>query len=131
MHPENFDTSESNLVVTFRDVNDGHIQCIKAHIGAYDNDPLSERYAAEYYYSWVEGVYRLRFVFVYNANYSEEYRIYLTDDQKCIRYIGPYESQETTYDYETPIEIAELITKTSVAEFCNYGIRELHWYGVY
>lgn len=105
MHPDDFRTYESaDHITVYEAKSDQHIQCIVADIGAYsqDNFTLSDKYAAEYYYDYDadSGEYTQRFIFVHNKDYSEEYRIYLTADQKCLRYIGPYESAETTYDYE-------------------------------
>ena len=134
MHPDDFRTYESaDHITVYEAKSDQHIQCIVADIGAYsqDNFALSDKYAAEYYYDYDanSGKYTQRFIFVHNKDYSEEYRIYLTADQKCLRYIGPYESAETTYDYEYPI--ADLESITPVYQFHTYGWRELHLMGIY
>lgn len=134
MHPDDFRTYESaDHITVYEAKSDQHIQCIVADIGAYsqDNFTLSDKYAAEYYYDYDadSGKYTQRFIFVHNKEYSEEYRIYLTADQKCLRYIGPYESAETTYDYEYPI--ADLESIIPVYQFHYYGWRELHLMGIY
>lgn len=134
MHPDDFRTYESaDHITVYEAKSDQHIQCIVADIGAYsqDNFTLSDKYAAEYYYDYDadSGKYTQRFIFVHNKDYSEEYRIYLTADQKCLRYIGPYESAETTYDYEYPI--ADLESIIPVYQFHYYGWRELHLMGIY
>lgn len=134
MHLDDFRTYESaDHITVYEAKSDQHIQCIVADIGAYsqDNFTLSDKYAAEYYYDYDSdsGKYTQRFIFVHNKDYSEEYRIYLTADQKCLRYIGPYESAETTYDYEYPI--ADLESITPVYQFHTYGWRELHLMGIY
>ena len=134
MHPDDFRTYESaDHITVYEAKSDQHIQCIVADIGAYsqDNFALSDQYAAEYYYDYDadSGKYTQRFIFVHNKDYSEEYRIYLTADQKCLRYIGPYESAETTYDYEYPI--ADLESIIPVYQFHYYGWRELHLMGIY
>lgn len=134
MHNENFNIySSTDKVTVYEAKSDGHIQCICADIGAYREQffESTETYAAEYYYSYIGEMYQLRFVFVHNADYSEEYRIYFNEDQKCIRYIGPYESDKTTYDYVTPKTIAELEGIVPVSAFCSYGQMELHWMGIY
>ena len=132
MRMEDFTSCESAEGITVYESNkDGRIRCIKAGIGAYSDQGLdiSKTYAAEYYYEYdtQEDVYRLRFVFVHNKDYSEEYRIYLTASQKCLRYIGPYESAKTTYDYATPVEDLSFIP---VGEFCVKGQLELHLMGL-
>ena len=134
MHPDDFRTYESaDHITVYEAKSDQHIQCIVADIGAYsqDNFAFSDQYAAEYYYDYDadSGKYTQRFIFVHNKDYSEEYRIYLTADQKCLRYIGPYESAETTYDYEYPI--ADLESIIPVYQFHYYGWRELHLMGIY
>lgn len=132
MRMEDFTSCESAEGITVYESNkDGRIRCIKAGIGAYSDQGLdiSKTYAAEYYYEYdtQEDVYRLRFVFAHNKDYSEEYRIYLTASQKCLRYIGPYESAKTTYDYATPVEDLSFIP---VGEFCVKGQLELHLMGL-
>lgn len=88
MHNENFNIYPSTDKITvYESKTDGHIQCICVDRGAYtDLDfPLTETYAAEYYYSYLDGMYQIRFVFVHNADYSEEYRIYFNKDQVNFR----------------------------------------------
>ena len=94
---------------------EGHLRKISAQKGAYGNS-LSEAYAAEYYYDTDEasGNPRLRFVFVFGN--GEEYRIYLTEEGSCLRYIGP---DGVVTDY--PVPEPSLETVTDMWPFCEYA----------
>ena len=94
---------------------EGHLRKISAQKGAYENS-LSEAYAAEYYYDVDEtsGNPLLRFVFVFGN--GEEYRIYLTEEGSCLRYIGP---DGVVTDY--PVPEPSLETVTDMWPFCEYA----------
>lgn len=94
---------------------EGHLRKISAQKGAYGNS-LSEAYAAEYYYDVDEtsGNPLLRFVFVFGN--GEEYRIYLTEEGSCLRYIGP---DGVVTDY--PVPEPSLETVTDMWPFCEYA----------
>lgn len=93
----------------------GQLRKISAKKGAY-GDSLSGTYSAEYYYETdpETGTPRCRFVFVFGA--GEEYRIYLTEDFRCLRYIGP---DGVTVDY--PVPEASLDQVTEMYPFCLYA----------
>ena len=93
----------------------GQLRKISAEKGAY-GDSLSGTYSAEYYYETdpETGTPRCRFVFVFGA--GEEYRIYLTEDFRCLRYIGP---DGITVDY--PVPEASLDQVTEMYSFCLYA----------
>ena len=96
---------------------EGNICKISAPKGSY-SFPLSQEYAAEYYYDTSGDSCHLRFVFVFGA--GEEYRFYFLQDGRCIRYIGP-DGQET--DYPSPKESLEDVTDKWV--FCTQGNLEI------
>lgn len=101
-------------LTAYRDAS-GRIRKISAEKGAYGGS-LSETYGAEYYYEIDPGTGKIRprFVFVFGA--GEEYRIYLTGDGRCIRYISP---DGTVTDYSVPE--ADLEQVTEVYPFCGYA----------
>lgn len=96
---------------------EGNVCKISAPKGSY-SFPLSQDYAAEYYYDTADGSCRLRFAFVFGA--GEEYRFYFLRDGRCIRYIGP-DGQIT--DYPSPRDSLEDVTDKWV--FCTQGGLEI------
>ena len=97
-----------------------------------DNETFSDQVlSAEYYFAQENDLYSLYFVFAHNADYSVEYRIYLWDNQ-VFRYIGPYESEETTYNIDPPAAFTDPSVSqldSVLPDLISRGFRELHLYG--
>ncbi len=119
-HPDQLAAEDAGAgLIRYRDAA-GNIVKISAPKGAYTEPPLNE-YSAEYYYAENAGTGAMtpRFVFVFGN--GEEYRIYLTEDFRCVRYIGP---DGAAVDYPEPEDSLELVTE--MAEFCYRAQTELH-----
>lgn len=101
---------------------DGNIVKITAKKGAYTSFRPSEIYAAEYFYEISDQKYCPRFVFIYGNN--EEYRIYLTKNGDCVRYI---DAVGEVHNYQKPISQTELAQITELQGFCTNAVMEIEW----
>ena len=100
----------------------GNIVKITAKKGAYTSFKPSEVYAAEYFYEISDQKYCPRFVFIYGNN--EEYRIYLTKNGDCVRYI---DAVGEVHNYQKPISQTELAQITELQGFCTNAVMEIAW----
>ena len=125
-HPESYESAVTGNITGYWEKANGELRAVIIKNEDFDGTSLS----AEYYYAETNGVYMLYFVFAHNADYSVEYRIYQWDNE-VIRYIGPYESEKTTYNYEPPLtELTELERMDRVLpKLIMRGYQELHLYG--
>ena len=129
MNPNRFKTAVTHNITAYWDLNDNQLRSIQIQEELFGNRVLN----AEFYYNAKDGQYNLCFIYAYNNDVSEEHRIYFWEG-KVIRYIGPYESKETTYNYLPSLsnaEAREILGSIDevIPLLISRGKRELHLYG--
>lgn len=116
-------------MTVYYDKEDGHIACILAPEGTYEDhaNAFEHTLNAQYYYRLKDnGSVEPAFIYLYDSAHTEEHMIYLWEG-RVIRYVGPVDASDYQQDFTPGLTIREFADRVPQGVFAANACIELSW----